>query len=240
MFIWIFATFCAFFIKGLCGFANTMVFTSILSFSTANINISPVELLLGYPTNLILAWKERKNIRLSICLPMTAFVLLGSVFGMMLLKNTDVSLIKFLLGLVLLLLSLEMLLRNRLTFFVPSIKGGFFIFGILTGFICGLFGIGALLAAYMSRLTDDSASFKGNLCFVFIAENTFRIFFYLYLGILTFSSCYQALLLCPVMLFSLFLGIRFSYVLKDSHIKTLVLLLLFFSSIGLIGNYFFG
>ena len=58
MIYWILATLTAFFIKGLCGFANTLVFTSILSFGIVNANISPVELLIGYPSNLILVWKK--------------------------------------------------------------------------------------------------------------------------------------------------------------------------------------
>ena len=74
MFWWITATVCAFFIKGLCGFANTLVFTTILSFGNDNANISPVELVLGYPTNLIVAWRERKSIRWSVCLPLAALV----------------------------------------------------------------------------------------------------------------------------------------------------------------------
>ena len=72
---------CAFYIKGLCGFANTLVFTSILSFGTANINISPVELVLGYPTNLIISWKERKSIDWKICLPLAGMVIIGSLPG---------------------------------------------------------------------------------------------------------------------------------------------------------------
>ena len=32
MYLWILAAVAAYFIKGLCGFANTLVFTSILSF----------------------------------------------------------------------------------------------------------------------------------------------------------------------------------------------------------------
>ena len=54
--MWALATFVAFFIKGLCGFANTLVFTTILGFGEANVNISPVELLLGFPSNLILVF----------------------------------------------------------------------------------------------------------------------------------------------------------------------------------------
>ena len=52
---------CAYFIKGLCGFANTLVFTSILGFSKTNIEISPVELVLSYPSNIILVLKNEKR-----------------------------------------------------------------------------------------------------------------------------------------------------------------------------------
>ena len=54
MYLWFISSFIAYFIKGLCGFANTLVFTSILSFGTSNANISPVDLLLGYPVNTLL------------------------------------------------------------------------------------------------------------------------------------------------------------------------------------------
>ena len=63
MFLWILAAFCAFFVKGLCGFANTLVFDTILGFGVNNVNISPVELILGYPANITLVYKNRKQIR---------------------------------------------------------------------------------------------------------------------------------------------------------------------------------
>lgn len=78
---WIGAAICAFFVKGLCGFANTLVFTTILSFGNSNVNISPVELILGYPTNIILAWKERKSIQWSVCAPLALLVIAGSIPG---------------------------------------------------------------------------------------------------------------------------------------------------------------
>ena len=61
MTMWVIATFVAFFVKGVCGFANTLVFTSILSYGTANANISPTELLIGYPMNLLMTWNNRKE-----------------------------------------------------------------------------------------------------------------------------------------------------------------------------------
>ena len=94
MFWWIIATLLAFFVKGLCGFANTLVFTSILSFGNSNINISPVDLMLTYPSNLMLTWKERKNIQISMFIPLSVMIVLGSVPGILFLKNADVSSLK--------------------------------------------------------------------------------------------------------------------------------------------------
>ena len=94
MIFWIIATLCAFFVKGLCGFANTLVFTAILSFGNNNVNISPVELMLGYPSNIILAWRERKAIKWSICLPLALLVIVGSIPGVLFLKNADTGVIK--------------------------------------------------------------------------------------------------------------------------------------------------
>ena len=47
--VWlIVATLAASFIKGVCGFANTLVFTTILSFSFNNIQITPMDGLLRF------------------------------------------------------------------------------------------------------------------------------------------------------------------------------------------------
>lgn len=40
MYLWFFAAIIAYFVKGLCGFASTLIFTSVLSFGTENVNIA--------------------------------------------------------------------------------------------------------------------------------------------------------------------------------------------------------
>ena len=169
---WIIATVCAFLIKGLCGFANTLVFTSILSFGNNNINISPVELILGYPTNIILAWKERKSIRWEICIPLAILVIIGSIPGVLFLKNADTSSIKVFFGVIIIAIGFEMLLREFQTKKMKQSKIVLAIIGILSGLLCGLYGIGALLGAYVNRVTSDSSSFKANICIVFLIENS--------------------------------------------------------------------
>jgi hypothetical protein len=236
MILWIIATLAAYFVKGLCGFANTLVFTSILGFGANNVSISPVELMLGYPTNLILTWKNRKSLRKEVFIPLAALVLLGSIPGALLLKNVDVKSIKILFGVVVILLGIEMYLREKNTLRFKESRAVLAIIGIVSGVLCGLFGVGALLAAYIGRTTDNSKEFKGNISAVFIVDNTFRLILYSVLGVITFDAIRQALILLPVALIGLFIGIKSAAVLDEKLAKRLVIILLIISGIALIVN----
>lgn len=233
---WILATICAFFVKGLCGFANTLVFSTILSFGNNNINISPVELILGYPTNIIVTWKERKSINWKVCVPLALLVLLGNIPGIFLLKNVDTQIVKIAFGFVIIGIGLEMFFRERQSRKLKQSKLLLGLIGLLSGILCGLYGIGALLAAYIGRVTDNSSSFKANICFVFIAENTFRIIMYAAMGILTPEVLKQAVILVPFMLLGLFLGMRSGKILDEKLVKKLVIIMLIVSGGALVWN----
>lgn len=225
-----------FFVKGLCGFANTLVFTTILSFGNSNVNISPVELVLGYPTNIILVWKERKSIKWSICVPLALLVIVGSVLGALFLKNADTGIIKMIFGVVIILIGLEMLLREFQTKKIGQSKIVLGIIGVLSGLLCGLYGVGALLGAYVNRVTNDSSSFKANICVVFLIENTFRIILYGLWGIITFDIFKQAIILIPLMFIGLVLGMFSEKYLDEKIIKKVVIIMLIVSGIALILN----
>ena len=233
---WIVATLCAFFIKGLCGFANTLVFSTILSFGHNNINITPVELLLGYPTNAILAWKERKSINWKMSIPLAVLVLAGSIPGALFLKNAQSEVVKIVLGIVIVAIGLEMLLRDRQTGEGKQSKTVLFFIGLLSGILCGIYGIGALLSAYISRTTTDSHAFKGNICLVFFFENTFRVLMYIYCGIITLETAKQSLMLVPVMLVGLYAGMASGKVLDEKLVKKLVIIMLIISGVALVIN----
>ena len=81
MLLWIIATLAAFYVKGLCGFANTLVFNAIMNFGESAVNISPVELVLGFPSNIIMTWRGRKSLRAGVFVPPTIMMLLGSAVG---------------------------------------------------------------------------------------------------------------------------------------------------------------
>ena len=232
-----FAAVCAYFVKGLCGFANTLVFSTILSFSTNNVNISPVELVLGFPSNIMISYKERKSVQWKVCLPLAGLVLLGDIPGILLLKNTNTQVIKGIFGFVIIAIGVEMLLREYMR---KTKKSQLLLItiGILSGILCGLYGIGALLAAYMGRVTDNSSSFKGNLCIVFLIDNLFRLVMYGVTGIITLATLKQSVILFPFMALGLFLGMKGSSFLDEKKIKKLVIIMLILSGVSLIVTLF--
>lgn len=236
MWLWIFATIVAFFIKGLCGFANTLVFTSILGFGVNNINISPVEIILGYPANFILTWKNRNGLNAKIWVPLAVIVLTGCIPGALLLKNVNAQYIKIVFGIAVICIGIEMFCRENGIIKSKGSKIVLMIIGIASGVLCGLFGVGALLAAYVGRTTDTTDEFKANISAVFIFENTFRIVLYSILGVITLSSLKQSVLMMPFVLIGLFLGMKSSQIMDDKVVKRIVIVLLIISGIVLIAK----
>lgn len=234
MYLWIGAALVSYFVKGLCGFADALIFNSILSFGINTADISPVLLVTGYPTSLIVAWQNRRELRLRVCLPLAALVLAGCIPGAFMLKNVDARLIKFIFGFVVVALGVEMLLRERRQEKLPASKPVLALIGVLAGVLCGLFGVGALMAAYVGRVTETNSEFKANMNAVFFVEGTFRLILYLCLGLITPASLRQSLILMPCMLAGIFLGSRCSRKLNEKVVKKLVIFTLILSGVLLI------
>ncbi|MBR4039595.1 MAG: sulfite exporter TauE/SafE family protein [Clostridia bacterium] len=236
MFWWILATLCAFFVKGLCGFANTLVFTTVMSFGLSNRDITPVELLLGYPGNALIAFRERRSIDPVLCLRLSLLVVLGSIPGMLLLRDADTGIVKLLFGVVIAALGVEMLLRGRHTEQAEASGKVLAVIGILSGVLCGLYGVGALLGAYISRVAKDASAFRANICVVFFVENTMRIVFYSAAGILNAGMALQAARLLPFALAGLLLGAKSGAVLDEKSVKRMVIVMLIVSGVALIAG----
>lgn len=234
MVLWILAALIAYFIKGLCGFANTLVFTSILSFGASNANISPIDLLVNYPSNLVMIYKNRRALNWKIYAPLAALVLAGSIPGAFLLKSVNAGAIKLLFGAVVVLLGAEMLLRQFSKRKLRSSKAALAIVGIVAGALCGLFGVGALLAAYVGRVTDDQSAFKANINAVFFVDNTVRAILYSALGLITLETLRSAAILLPFSLIGLSLGIWTSSKFNERVSKIVISALLILSGISLI------
>ena len=201
--MWTLAALLAYFVKGLCGFANTLVFTGVMNFAGIPAEITPVELLLGYPANLVMIVQNRRALKVRIFGPLAVLVIAGALPGALLLKSADARWIKLLFGVLLMGLALDMHFGGG-TKRSPSWM--LLLVGVASGLLSGLFGVGALLAAYLGKTAGSGESFRANLCAVFLVENTFRLALYLSLGLMKKETLFLALRLLPAMALGLAAG----------------------------------
>ena len=106
--------------------------------------------------------------------------------------------------------------------------------GLLAGVLCGLYGIGALVAVYMGRTVTDTAKMKANMCAVVMLENIFRFIVYTVSGVLTAAVFMEAFSLLPFMLLGLFIGIKSCGKLNEFYVRRVVQVMLIVSGIALI------
>lgn len=234
------ATLLAYFIKSITGFGNTLVMGSLFSFVVPNRITTPIDLVLSIPTNIYIVWRERKNISLKTVIPLSVMLLAGVIPGTFLLKVGNDLILKAILGLVIVGIAIEMLLRKSDGSVVRKTNPVFLTtIGVLSGVMAGLYGIGALLVAYISRTTENKNQFRANICCVFLVDNIFRFFLYSYTGILNKEILHTLILLCPAVLIGMFLGIKADSRMKEETVRKTVILLLIVSGTILFVKSFF-
>ena len=235
MALWMLAALLGYFVKGVAGIGNTLVVTSMMSYTRTNAEITPVELLLCVPTNLVVTWVYRKHIDWKLAIAPLCMVLAGDVLGVLLLKNVDVTAMKMVFGVVLILLSVEQLWRElRGKPGKTAHPALMLLLGISAGVLCGMFGVGALLAAYFARVTTDDMTYKGTMSVIFMVENTFRVIAYSVTGLLTLQSLQNAAMLLPFMGVGLFLGIRLSSRMNPRAMRLVITVMLLISGLPLL------
>ena len=234
--IWLcIVTLFSFVIKGLCGFANSMVFTTLLSFRNSIVHINPINLLLNYPSQLVLIWNYRKFIDYKICGPLCLTTLIGVIPGVIFFKNANISLLEIIFGAFVVIIALDMLFgRKKQTAARTQKSLRMTLLGVLSGFACGLCGIGVLVGAYISKVTDDTRVFKANASIVYFMTDTVKIVLYACMSILTVNILWESLLLLPVSLLGLWLGIIASKHMNEALVRKLVLIMLVLSGLALV------
>ena len=236
--IWLWlVTLFAFFIKGLCGFANSLVFTTLMSFRSSIVNISPIILLLNFPTNLIMVWNGRKAIDLKICVPLCLMVLAGTIPGTFFFTNTDTSVLESIFGVVVVVIALEMLFRKPKER-QPGQKVGWKLgfLGVLSGFVCGFCNTGVLVGTYLSKVTNNTHAFKANACIVYFMTDCIKILMFIWLSVLTTDILWQTITLFPIAMLGLWLGMKSSGILNEGVAKKIVLVMLIVSGLALTIN----
>ncbi len=225
LYIFLFVTvFAAYFVKGITGFGNTLVMGSLFSFVVPNKVTTPVDLILSIPTNAYMAWKDRKAISLKIVIPLSLMLLAGIIPGTLLLTVASDWVLRSVLGLVVIGMAVEMLLRKA----APK-EGArqnsilLLAIGVASGILAGLYSIGALLVAYISRTTEGRSQFRANMCCVFLVDNIFRFFLYWHTGLLTGEVLKLTLFVAPAAVLGMIAGVRTDRKLPEQMVKKVVI-----------------
>lgn len=227
------AAFAAYLIKGMSGFANTLVLSSILSFQTSNLNITPMDLVLSLPANLMLAWRDRQKLNWRICGPMALCAVLGALPGVFLLKWGNVAFLKVAMGVLVACIGVETALRGHSTA-AKVHPAALVVVGVFSGVLSGIFGIGALMVAYINRCSDSNREFRSSICFVFAADNVFRLILYIATGVMTRDAVLHGLCLYPCMFAGLFVGLKLADRLGEDLARKITALLLVLSGLSVV------
>lgn len=235
IYLWMLAVLVGYFVKGVAGIGNTLVVTAAMAWTRTNAEITPVELLLCVPTNLLLAWQNRRHIDWKLTIPPLCMVLAGDLVGVLLLKNVNVDALKVVFGAVLILLGCEMLWRElRGVAEKKAHPAVLWTLGLSAGVLCGLFGAGALLAAYFARVTRDDKVYKGSMCMIFAAENIFRVIVCSLAGLLTLETIKTAAILALPMLIGLLAGMKLSGRMNARTMRIVIIVMLMVSGLPLL------
>ena len=238
MIIWQIAVFAGYFVKGIAGFGNSLIHAGIMAFFKDNAVITPVDSMLTLPANVTMTWKHRQWLDKKIWLPAALISGLFLVPGALLLRNMDGRAVKLIFGFVVLALSLDMLRSKDKVPAAPTgrAKVMHWITVVLSGVLSGMFGVGALMAAALTKTTRDSKELKANLSAVYASTDVLRVIIYAATGLLTGPLALQGLILMPAMLLGLFLGIRCAGKLSERSVRMCIILVLVGSGLTLILN----
>lgn len=213
-----------FIVKGIAGFGDPLISNPLFSMVLDNRFISPMNLCVQLPTNLYMAWKNRKAFSMKEALPTAVCILCGVVPGTLLLKYATSWVLKALLGVLVIGIAVEMMTRNRSKPVKPNpvLRA---VISFCSGVTSGLYGINLFFVAYAERTATSKESFRGNICFIFLIENTFRFCLYLATGVFTKEAFLLALVSLPGMLAGLFIGHRLDKRISEKTVRFVVIFL---------------
>lgn len=217
--------FCSYFVKGLAGFGDPLISSPMLSLTKMQNNeITPMNLLMNWPLNLYIAFKNRKSFSIKSTIPMIVCILIGMVPGMLLLKYfTSSWVLKAALGVLILFCGVEMLTRkeSKANSGNPVVMA---IVSIASGFTAGLYGINLFFVAYIERTGYVNRNqFRGQMCFIFFIENTVRLIVYIVAGFYSVGLLKLAVVSAAGVAGGMFLGSRVDSRLSDATIRRIII-----------------
>ncbi|MGL4981567.1 MAG: sulfite exporter TauE/SafE family protein [Treponemataceae bacterium] len=221
-------------IKGIAGFGEPLFISPVLAFMYSNQVITPNLLVISLPINFYFFVKNIKEVKIRQILPVLIFVMIGALIGIALLSYAQSSIIKIVLGAIIILIGLEMLLRKQN---VQSAKPSFAAMGItslFSGITAGLYNINMFILAYFERTSTSRNDFRANICFIFFAESILRLIVYISIGFFTKETISLLFISLPASCLGFFVGQLFDKKLDDKKVRFITILIFIISGLSIV------
>lgn len=85
--------------------------------------------------------------------------------------------------------------------------------------MCGFCNTGVLVVAYLSKVTDNTQTFKANACVVYFLSDNIRFLMFICPGVLNRGILWEALSIFPVAMLGLWPGMKSSKIMNDAIAK---------------------
>ena len=212
-------------VQGLAGFGFSQFALPLLVLVMGTQELIPIMVVLSLFLNMFLVHELRKNVQLKRIWPLMIGGALGIPFGTYLLLIADTSVMKLLIGLVILIFGLALLFEVRKT--VKNEKLAMLPIGFAGGILNGSVSMsGPPLIIFFSNQEMNKQEFRANLIAFFMFINLVTLPGFLYTGLLTTDVITASGILLPGMILGDFAGSRLALKIDEARFKKLTMILI--------------
>jgi hypothetical protein len=214
--------FMAFFIRGMTGFANSLILVPLMALFLDIKIVVPIAAMLSLASGSLLFHSTKKQINKEFIFVLI-FVMLGTLIGTHFLVTFGSSFLKSILGMMVILFSIQI-------FFNKTFKKINKWFGAIAGIIAGILGgmfttNGPPLVIYFGNKLQKE-SFRATLNVIFFVDAIWLNSLYVARGVITFEEFKLAIILLPALIIGIFLGSKIHFKINEVLFKRVVAVIL--------------
>ncbi|MBW2974848.1 sulfite exporter TauE/SafE family protein [Candidatus Woesearchaeota archaeon] len=222
--------FAAFFIRGMTGFANSLILVPLLSLFLDIKLVVPIAAILSIVSGLSLLHITKKQIQKEF-VPVLIFVMIGTFIGTHFLVSYGSDLLKIILGIAIILFSIQIFFNKT---FKNIKKWWGAVAGIIAGILGGMFTTdGPPLAIYFGNKLKKK-EFRATLNIIFLINAVWINMLYVLRGVTTFEIFKLSLILLPALFIGLFFGSKAHLKINEVLFKRTIAVILLVTGIMLI------
>lgn len=226
-------------LRSIIGFGDAIIAMPLLSMIMDLKIATPFYAFVAVTISFIIMVQTYKKVHFKEILKLLIATFIGIPFGIYILKEIDETIIKSILGIIIILFSLYNLKNPHLIHLKHIVFT--YLFGFIAGMLGGAYNINGLPIAFFASFKKwDPQSFRSNLQIYFFITGIVLISSHVIVGNVTPFIIQTYLFIIPILLLGIFIGNKIHYRIDVNNFKKYVyLLLLLLGTLLLLNSWFF-